>query len=247
MPTSPRRAVLVSTSLAIVAAAAAIATLATPSADAATPLAGEVPWHPGIATNELRGARVVRIPPGVHATDLAALRDDQVLRTTSGRELSVAHWRALQAVVTQARARAAARPPVAVEAAWNAAPHAGGTVTPVDPRERAADLLAGSPTRGIRTSSGRTYSTAQLRAVAPQVEHDWHVDLHAANAGGRPPHVVQVADAKALMALSPRMPDDTVLQGPDGSRATFGQLKAQLKARYGRNGQPLATSTGSQR
>ncbi len=192
-------------------------------------LAQTVQLRPGMAAGEIAQARVVRLPVGVRDQDLSLLRDDQVVETPSGRRVQVGRLRQVQALIRQAQMHTA-QPR---RGGFPILPPASGPGTPRRPGESAAQLLARPPTDVIRLRNGHTVSVAQLRAMAPYVERQYHVNL-AGPAAGRPRldgPAILITSAAQLKSVPRDAPDSTVLTSPHGVRITVGELRAAFKAR----------------
>jgi hypothetical protein len=202
-----------------------------------------VQWHPGIAVGDLRAAHVVRIAPGFHKSDLALLRDDQVVETTQGRHVPVARLRLIMETVAKERARTAQRraPQFAILAPMTA------PCTPPGRGETLAHLLARPASDSICTPSGRPVSVAQLRAMAPYVAR--HPELRArlgmpARVSAGEIRIANAADLRTKARTTLRnAPDSTVLVSPKGTKITLGALRAFLRSRTPPGVKPLGGRT----
>jgi hypothetical protein len=184
-----------------------------------------VQWHPGMAATELQRAKVVRVAPGFRSTDLASLRDDQILETPSGKQVLVSKLRAIQNAFAQAKARTAAPGRVALKIL----PVPTKPCTPPKPGETTSQVLARPTSDVVCLPSGRSISVEQLRALQPFVQHYAGGALASQRALSGP--VVKIANRDQLMVQLQHAPDSTVLENSDGTRATVGELKAYLAAR----------------
>ena len=96
---------LITVAVSILAAAIASSGNAAPNMPPVGGAERTVQWRQGVSAAELQSARVVRVPQGFHATDLAMLRDDQMIETPSGKRVSVSKLRAIRQAIAQAEAR----------------------------------------------------------------------------------------------------------------------------------------------
>lgn len=200
---------------AIAGFAAASMALAAPQTVAPAPLL----WHPGLATQSLRAAPVVRIAPGFHWSHLAEMRDDQVIETQNGRRVPVARLKRMMAGVALARQRVAVPRP----ARFPILPAAHGPCVQRRPGETQQQLLARPDGQIICTANGSGVSVAQLRAMAPSVVNDTRRSAPAARVTVR--SFSELGSARLQTAS-----DSTVLVGPGGKTTTLGALRALFKA-----------------
>lgn len=192
------------------------------------PLARPTAAAPPVMSAVPNAGAIVRVSAGMRTAQVLALHDDQVVETPSGHRMRVGEYRRLQAMFAGARARSMQQH--AAPFAILPAPSERGT--PRRPGESAAQLLARPPTDVIRLASGRSVSVAQLRAIAPYVQHRYHVDLMAA-APGRPlltGPATRVESLSQLKSVPRNAPDATILESPQGTRVTLGEIRAVLRA-----------------
>ena len=188
-----------------------------------------VQWHPGVSAHELESARIVRIPPGFRAADLATLRDDQMIETPSGKRVSVSKIRAIRQAIAQAEARPRAPGPFQI------LPPPTKPCTLPRAGETYAQIVARRGTDVICMRSGASVSVAQLRLMKAYVERTHSVNLSDVVPVVPSGPAVTVANPAQLTTLLytklKDAPDSTVLVNPKGERITLGSARAAVKAK----------------
>ena len=199
-----------------------------PSSQAA-PTPSRLVWHHGMGIAALRAAPIVRLDHDATRSDLAQMRDDQIIETPKGNHIRVSKYRAFQQAIAQGRAHALGPRPQG----FALLPVMKGPAETIGPNEDLNSLLSRPPESLVRLPSGKSISVAQLRAMQPYVEKKYniHADNHA-----RPPltgPVIKISNLAQLNSIPPNTPDSTVLESISGKKITLGELKASLKARFG--------------
>jgi hypothetical protein len=176
----------------------------------------------GTRIEQTRQAHVVRLEKGATTTQVLQLRDDQILETKSGKRVTVAAYRRIQEIFTNARSNGTVRREMQVPIY----PAAHGSGVPIRPGESPQQLLSRPDKETIRLNSGKVASAKQLKALAPYVELRYGVDLHAARPPlvGRAVKVKHPADLKALKGA----PDDTIVESHKGTRVRLGDVRRAL-------------------
>lgn len=189
-----------------------------------------VVWRHDIPLADLKRAQIVRVSRGVRTADLAALKDDQLIETPSGARLSMGRLRAIQTAFAQARAHTAVRR----TGEFAILPPAKQIGAPPKPGETAAEILARPPSDVIRLPSGHSITVAQLRLMVPYIKHHFGIDpTRAPKRPGLTGPAAKVTKWTDLKLLPRNAPDDTIIESPSGTRITLGELKVELKARFG--------------
>jgi hypothetical protein len=179
--------------------------------------------QPGIAVSPaMQAAKVVRLAPGVGRAQVLQLRDDQLIETPSGRQISVGSYRRLTDAFASAQSRGAAR----AAAPFAYSKPAGGITLPAG--ETAAQLLKRPDSTVVRFPNGAVASVAQLKAMKPFVEQRYGVSLDAPSAALPSGPALKVANLQGALAEIKGKPDSTVLESPKGTRVTVGDLKLAL-------------------
>ncbi len=189
-----------------------------------------VQWRQGVSHDELQRARIVRIPHGFHAADLATLRDDQTIETPSGNRVSVGKLRAIRQALAQAKAR-----PRAPEQ-FHILPPPTKPCTPPRPGETYAQILTRPDADVICMHSGESVSVAQLRLMKSYIERTQGVNFSTAVPRPSPSGPAVTATSRAQLATLLRTtlkdaPDSTVLANTRGERTTLGAVRAALMAK----------------
>ena len=173
---------------------------------------------------KVRNARLVKLDNGVSATQVLQLRDEQILETKSGRQMTVGSYRRIQQIIASARTNSGLRRQLSVPIF--AAAHGSGV--PIKPGETPQQILSRPDKEAIRLPSGKVVSSKQMKALVPYVERTYGVDLHAG-----PPLLsgpaVKIKHPKDLKALR-NAPDSTILESHKGTRTTLGDLRRALGA-----------------
>jgi hypothetical protein len=204
-------------------AGAALLLLSSSSFGQASALNTSLMLQPGMAISPaLQAAKIVRLSPGVGRAQVLQLRDDQLIETPSGRQLSVGSYRRLTDALASAQARGATR---------GAAPFAyskpaGGIALPAG--ESTAQLLKRPDSTVVRFPNGAAATVAQVKSMRPFIEQRYGVSLDApapTQLGGA---AVKVANLQGALGELKGKPDSTVLESPKGTRVTVGDLKLAL-------------------
>jgi hypothetical protein len=167
----------------------------------------------------------LKLAPGLPASAILARPDSDLVEMPDGRRIRVGDIRELSGMAQKMQvAPNSMRPP-----ALAVKPTAAGTRVS-NPAELAAALKRPDGDTVV-LPSGRRVTVGQLRFVQPYVEKKTGRPL-ATPASARPSlagpaiRVTQQSDFKDLL----QRPDGTVLEAPDGTRITVGELKASLAA-----------------
>lgn len=162
---------------------------------------------------------VIRYTPGMNADSLRKLPDSAMLVLPDGRQLRLGNVRKLTALGKQMRT--APRKPLPPALVQRPAPR-GTRVASADDLRAA---LSRPDTDTIELPSGKRMTVGQLRFVLPQVERGLGRTLASQRASARVVRVDSGADWKRVL----QMPDATVLETPNGTRVTVGDIKRRLR------------------
>jgi hypothetical protein len=176
---------------------------------------------------------IVRFTPGMTMSTLAGRRDTDLVELSSGRRVRVAELRRLDAWGKRARS-ATERP---IPAALQARPASSGRLV-----ENAGDLaeaLKGADGETIQLPNGQRATVGQVKFLRPLIEQ--RLGRPISDVPQRPklsgPARKVTADANWKEIL--QQPDGTVLESPDGTRITVGELKHYFpKSRSVRTSKP---------
>lgn len=168
-------------------------------------------------------ANVVKFGPDLKSADILARPDTAFVELPDGRRLKVGDIRRLSGQAQRLQVAAVRRAPPALVAKPGPAGARVGD---------AAELAAALKRPGGETvtlPSGRRATVAQLRFVQPYVEKRTGRSMavanpQRANLSGPAVKVTAQSDFKDLL----QRPDTTVLEAPDGTRITVGELKKVL-------------------
>ncbi len=202
-------------------------------------------WRRGITAAELRDAKIVRIPKGVHIADLAGLRDDQLIETPSGRRVSVKIVRRIENAFAAAKARPRAT------AGFPILPPSTKPCSTPKPGETYAEILArpDSDVVCLGKDRSRGVSVAQLRPMISYLERTR--GLTASGATPTQPSSpsgasIRISDNKQLATLLTTKlrdaPGSTILVSPNGRRITLNSVRAAVKSKPEFLVKPLATA-----
>lgn len=180
-------------------------------------------------------AAVVQYQQGVALSARAALPDSTLMAFPNGRKISLGRLREIDAAVRKARAR----PREALPQALRIKPAATGIA--VNDADQLAAALERKDTDTLQLPDGRTLTVAMLKFLLPGIEQRTGRKLAArGDLGGKAVPVNAQSDLKAILQL----PDSTVLEAPDGSRTTVGDIRKVLAAEAHKR--RAAGSTGRQ-
>ena len=178
---------------------------------------------PGVAVSaQQSNAKLVRLSPGVSRAQVLQLRDDQLIETPSGRQLTVAKYRQLTQVIASAQARGVAR----AAAPFAYSKPAGGITLPAS--ETSAQLLARPDSTVVRFANGAVATVAQVKAMKPFVEQRYGVSLDTPAVAAPSGPAVKVADLPSALAQVKNQSESTILESPKGTRVTVGQMRLAL-------------------
>jgi hypothetical protein len=178
--------------------------------------------QPGVASDEppaAGGSHVVRLTPDLRADALRGRPDSDVVELPDGRRLRLGDLRRLTAFAGRLRST----PLKPLPAALTQRPAARGE------RVGDANALAAALSRPdsdtLELPSGRRLTVAQLEFLKPQIEKQLGRPLAAGAATRSAVKVDRGTDWRRIL----RMPDDTLLEAPDGTRVTVADLKRALR------------------
>lgn len=186
--------------------------------------AGEARAQAGAATAlAATGANIVRFDPALSSAAILARPDTDMVELPNGRRIRVADIRRLSGHAQRMQAPAGSRSP----AALRALPAASGTRVG-DAAELAAALKRGD-SETVTLPSGRRATVAQIRFVQAHVEKKIGRSLAVVEASrpslsGAAIKVTAQSDFKDIL----QKPAATVLEAPDGTRITVGELRQAL-------------------
>jgi hypothetical protein len=177
-------------------------------------------------------ANVVKFGPGLQSGAILARPDTDFVEMPDGRRIKVGDIRRLSGHAQRMQAAAGQH----ASAALRVKPAATGT-----PVNNAADLAAAlerSSGETVTLPSGRRATVAQIKFVQPYVEKRTGRSLLAATSqrpslSGPAVKVTAQSDVKSIL----QRPDSAVLEAPDGTRITVGELKQA----FAKGGKPAAS------
>ncbi len=171
------------------------------------------------------GDRIVKYTPNMHITDLAGRPDTDFVELSSGRRVRVSDLRRLESIAGKLRT-AKGNLPMALKAK----PADSGTRI-----NNAADLSAAlkrSDNETVQLPSGRFATVGQIKLVLPRVEQQIGHPLSTApkrpNLSGPTIKVSNGTTKDEWMGIFQKQ-DSTVLESPNGTRITVGELKQALR------------------
>jgi hypothetical protein len=163
--------------------------------------------------------RVIRYTPTLRADALRGRPDSDVVELANGRQIPLADLRRLTAFAGRLRAA----PVKPLPPALTMRPAARGT------RVNDANELAAALTRPdadtLALPTGRRLTVAQLKFLRPQIEKETGRRLDAP----APARTAIKVDARADWKRILQMPDDTLLEAPDGTRVSVAAIKRVLR------------------
>lgn len=183
-----------------------------------------LPVSPAFAADVTGPAKpgIVKLTPKMPANAFAGRPDTDLVELSDGRQVRLADIRRLTAAARKMEAARGSRLP----AAFKARPAATGA-----PLKTSADLSAAlkrPDTDTVVLPSGRRVTVGMIRQLQPQVEKRLGRPLVASaqrpNLSGPAIKVTAKSDWKQLL----QSPDGTVLEAPNGTRITVGELKYAL-------------------
>ena len=181
------------------------------------------------------GARVLKFSPTMPPEALKGRADGDLVELSDGRRIRIGDVRRLTAAAQKMRTASGDRRPQALLAA----PAASGRHV-----ANAGDLataLKGSDHETVQLPSGRRITVGQIKLVQPQIEKQLGHRLEAAAPRREPTGPATKVGANADWKSILQKPDRTVLEAPDGTRITVGELKQALAS------EPSATPGGASR
>jgi hypothetical protein len=162
---------------------------------------------------------IVKFSPNLSAAALAKRPDTDLVELSDGRRIRLGDVRRLTAAAKKMRAAKKDRLPAALRA--KPAP----TGTPLRNAEDLAAALKRADNETVVLPSGRRTTVGMIRLVQPQLEKRLGRPLAGTamrpNLSGPAVRVTAGSDWKDLL----QRPDGTVLEAPNGTRITVGELK----------------------
>lgn len=174
----------------------------------------------GLCCTPAFAADVIRYTPGMKPELLRVQPDSAMLVFPNGKQMSLGELRRLTTLGKQMRSTARKPLPPALAA------RAAARGTRVSSADDLRAALARPDSDTIELPSGRRMTVSQLKFVMPQVERALGRPLGAAGAGND--RVIQV-DTRSDWKTILQMPDATLLQTPNGTRVTVGDIKSELR------------------
>jgi len=178
--------------------------------------------------------RILKYTPNLRTTDLAGRPDTDFLELSNGHRMRLGDVRRLTATAQKMRSAA---PGSRLPAALKMKPAATGIRV-----NNAADLAAAlkrSDNETVQLPSGRLATVGQIKLVQPLVEKRLGRKLTAVpsrpNLAGPAIKISKSTTKDELKGIFQK-PDSTVLESPNGTRITVGELKQALKAKLTRKG-----------
>ncbi|MBS3917826.1 MAG: hypothetical protein KG012_02955 [Deltaproteobacteria bacterium] len=169
---------------------------------------------------------VVKHTPNMRMTDLAGRPDADEVEFPGGERVSVRTMRRLETVAPKLRAPGVYRMPPTLQTK----PAATGTRI-----NNATDLAAAlkrSDNQTVQLPSGRLATVGQIKFVQPQVEKNLGRSLSAVtqrpSLSGTAIKISQNTTEEEWKSILQK-PDNTVLESPNGTRITVGELKQAFR------------------
>jgi hypothetical protein len=166
---------------------------------------------------------VVKFKPGITMQSLAARADTDVVELSNGRRVSVKALRTLSSLQKKMRA---AVPGSKRPAALKMKPAAKGKLLKTNADLQAA--LKGPDNETVQLPSGKLVTVGQIKFLQPYVEKQ--LGHKIAVVSGRPNltgSAIRITgnEKKADWLEILKKPDSTILESPEGTRITLGELK----------------------
>ncbi len=162
------------------------------------------------------------------AKALTSRPSTDLVELSNGRRVALGDIRRLSLVAQKLRTPAVALP---VPAPFRVQPAASGKLL-----RTAADLsqaLKGADSETVELPSGRRVTVGQIRFVQPEVEkalgHPLASLSQRPNLSGPAFKIAEVSNWKEFL----QKPDSTILESPNGTRITLGELKTSFAQRKG--------------
>jgi hypothetical protein len=162
---------------------------------------------------------VIHYAPTLSAAALRGRPDGDVVEFANGRQVRLGDLRRLTAFAGRLRT-APMRP---LPAALSTRPAAGGTR--INDANQLAAALARPDSDTLELPSGRRLTVAQLKFLQPQIEKEIGRRLDAR----APARAAIEVDARTDWKRILQMPDDTLLEAPDGTRVSVADIKRALR------------------
>lgn len=174
--------------------------------------------HTAVAAN----SSIVQYQPGIPLSARAKLPDTALMEFPNGRRISLGQLRAIDAASLKARSSRADHLPLA----FRLKPAATGT--PVRNADDLAAALKRPDTDTLQLPNGQVLTVGMLRYLKPKIEkrtgRKLSVSPQRPNLTGPALKVSAQSDWKSIL----KKPDNTLLEAPDGSRSTVGDVKKVL-------------------
>jgi hypothetical protein len=166
---------------------------------------------------------VVRYTPELRVADLQGRPDSDQMEFANGARVRLGDLRRLTAFARELRAA----PVKALPPALTARPAARGI--PVNNADDLRVALGRPDSDTIELPSGRRLTVGQLKFLQPQVEKELGRPLPVGKAQTRTTDSTVKVGARSDWKSILQMPDTTVLEAPDGTRVTVGDVKRALR------------------
>ena len=194
---------------------------------------GPAAAQPGGATSPVaQQARIVKHTPSMRLTDLAGRPDTDLVEFADGRRMRVGTLRRLATAAQKLRAPGTYRTPAALRT------RPAATGTRVDTPADLTAALKRADNETVRLPSGRLATVGQIKFLLPKVPGR----LARPSLSGPAIKVSKGTTADAWKGILQK-PDATVLESPNGTRMTVGELKQAL-AGSGKTAPPAAGRPG---
>ncbi len=179
-------------------------------------------WHPGATNTEFSDAKLIGIGAGFRTEDLAKMRADQMIETSSGHQISVGRLRGIQQMIALAQSRNTAHAPL------NILPAPSGACATLPPGETLSQIAARPANDVICLPSGRRVSVEQIRSLEPLVRGSQELKRAQVPPSSEAP--LTISTREQLVAELQHAPDSKVLISDSGHAATVGQVRATIAA-----------------
>lgn len=180
------------------------------------------------ANDSITTSTVIKITPDTPPAALVGRSDNEMLELPSGRKLRLGDLRRFSGKASALKSAAAGSKPM--PQVFRIQPAAKGIALKSGSDLSAALKRPDSET--VELPSGRRVTVGQIRFLQPYLEKRLGQKLSRTKSQDKPGEVlkVQTSTDKAYWKMILQKSDNTILESPDGTRITVGELKQTLAA-----------------
>ena len=173
-------------------------------------------------------ANIIKITPGTSSSVLVGRPDTDLIELPSGRKMQVGDLRQLSQISQELRSMPSKK--ISASALFKIKPKQKGFV--VKNSSDLATALKRPENETIELPSGRRATVAQIKFLEPYIEKRLGHKLTQTRRTDLTQNPIKVSSAadKTFWKSILKKPDNTVLEAPDGTRITVGELKQTLAA-----------------